>query len=318
VLNLLLDRPAKIVAVDLNPAQNALLELKISAIKELEYVPYLEFLGVRPSVDRLQVYQKLRPLLSDDAQGFLDANADAVEAGVLFQGKLERYLALTAKLTRLAHPFGLGTVLKAQDLEEQRRAIDRWDSVLFRSLVQTLCRRSVLSRLSGDPGFYTSLPADLCLHKVLYNRVFDYLRQHRLRDNPLLQIVFYGRYVWEPALPIYLHAETFASVRRCLAEVKIDIVTGTMAEVLAARRGFDAFSLSDISSYLSSEECHKLFERVLRNARPGARICSRANIYHRPLAAEHARRLVRNQALERDLALHDHSCVHEFVVGSVR
>ena len=52
-------------------------------------------------------------------------------------------------------------------------------------------------------------------------------------------------------------------------------------------------------------------------ARPGARLCSRSNIYHRPLAAEHERRIQRDLELERRLSIDDHSCVHEFVVGTI-
>jgi len=43
VLNLLLERPRSITAVDLNPAQNALLELKIAAMRHLDHPGYLRF-----------------------------------------------------------------------------------------------------------------------------------------------------------------------------------------------------------------------------------------------------------------------------------
>src|SRR5690349_13113180 len=53
VLNLVAERPREILAVDLNPAQNALLELKIAAMREFDHAGYLRFLGVRPADDRL-------------------------------------------------------------------------------------------------------------------------------------------------------------------------------------------------------------------------------------------------------------------------
>ena len=73
VLSLLLDRPRAITAVDLNPAQNALLELKIAALKKLDHDGYLRFLGVRPHADRLATYSELRRSLSPVAQSFFDA-----------------------------------------------------------------------------------------------------------------------------------------------------------------------------------------------------------------------------------------------------
>lgn len=74
VLNLLLEKPKKIgimiiiimscsrthlihnsqfiVAVDMNPAENALLELKIAAIKQLDYEDYLIVLGDKKGTEQ--------------------------------------------------------------------------------------------------------------------------------------------------------------------------------------------------------------------------------------------------------------------------
>lgn len=318
VLSLLLSGPAKITAVDLNPAQNALLELKMAAMRRLDHGGFLEFLGVRESRRRTAVYEGLRPFLSEPAKAFFDRHWASIENGVLYQGKLEKYLQLVANLLRLARPLGLGTLVSCETLEEQRRFLERLETPFWRFAATTVCRRSVLSRLSGDPGFFRYLPAELELHEVLYDRIHDYMRHSLVRDNPVLQLALHGRYVWEAALPPYLNASTYDPARAALQRTHIDVVTGTVHEVLSERRalGFDAFSLSDISSYMDSERHHSLFEEVLAAARPGATICSRANILHRSLGLEHARQIVRNSKLERHLARYDHSCVHEFVIGT--
>ena len=46
---LLLSNPQKVIAIDLNPAQNYLLELKLAATKVLSYDEYLSFLGITES-----------------------------------------------------------------------------------------------------------------------------------------------------------------------------------------------------------------------------------------------------------------------------
>lgn len=320
VLNLLLGKPRSIVAVDLNPAQNALLELKVAALRELDHDGYLRFLGVRDAEDRQRTYERLRPALSAPVQAFFDREPKKVEAGILFQGRFERFLGVVSNVTRLAGPFGLTRLLSAENLEVQRALVARLETPIWRTITQALCRRSVLRLLSGDPGFYRNLPTDLPLHEVLYDRIHNHLRHNLLRDNPLLQIVFFGRYVHEPSLPVYLHADTFDAVKVALESVELDIVNATVDEALTEKRrgGFDAFSLSDITSYLEESAQQSLFDRILAASRPGARICSRANIYHRPPAPEHARKLDRNPTVERELARHDHSCVHEFVVARVK
>jgi S-adenosylmethionine-diacylglycerol 3-amino-3-carboxypropyl transferase len=318
VLALLLDGPASITAVDLNPAQNALLELKVGAMRLLDHEGYLRFLGVRPAYDRLATYDQVRKSLSPAGARFFDRNRRSIEVGILFQGKLERYLALVSKMTKVVHPFGLGKLLASRTLEEQRALIDRWETPLWRTLSRPFCRRSVLAALSGDPGFYQHLPEGFVLHDAIYDRVFRHLRNNLLRENPLLQLVLHGRYMWDPALPIYLNQATYGRVKAALEKVDLRIVTGTVDEALTGSPGtYDAFSLSDICSYLTEEQHHALFERVLSRASAGARVCSRSNLYHRPLAPDHERRLARDEALEAELSLHDHSCVHDFVVGTV-
>jgi S-adenosylmethionine-diacylglycerol 3-amino-3-carboxypropyl transferase len=320
VLSLLLQKPRAITAVDLNPAQNALLELKIAAMRRLDHTGYLRFMGVRAADDRLDTYGRLlRVSLSVDARNFFDRIPKAIAAGILFQGKLEKYLRIGAKVLKLGHPFGLKNLLDARNLDEQRVAMARWETPFWRSVAHLVGNERVLATLSGDPGFYRNLPPEPPLHEVLYDRVHRHLKHNILRDNSFLQLVLHGKYIYESALPIYLNVATYDQVKAGLAGATIDIKTSTVSDVLAAEQGgYDAFSISDICSYLDPQPAHRLFQLVLDRANPGARLCSRSNIFHKPLAPEHAARVVRDNELEARLSLHDHATVHEFVVGEIK
>lgn len=320
VLNLLIEKPSAITAVDLNPAQNALLELKIAALRSLEHGEYLRFLGIREADDRLDIYErKLRAQLSFGARRFFDGIPKHVAAGILFQGKMERYLRVGAKVLKLGHPFGLKNLLDARDLDEQRKAMARWETPFWKSVAHLVGNKHVIAKLSGDPGFYRNLPPKPPLHEVLYDRVHRHLKHNLLRENSFLQLVLHGRYVYEDVLPIYLNANTFDQLKAALRETKIDIQTTTVQDALESdRSGFDSFSISDICSYLDPEPSYRLFDLVLSSANPGARLCSRSNIFHKPLAPEHAARVAREPELEARLSLHDHATVHEFVVGEIR
>ena len=319
VLNLLAGRPKTIWAVDLNPAQNALFELKIAAMRELDHQAYLRFLGVHPEPDRTRTYERVRQRLSAGAQRFFDDRQDLIVRGVLMQGKLERFFTRLAFVLRFGHPLGLGRLFSFGDLAEQRRFLSLWDTPLWRAVARNVGRRWILQAFSGDPGFYRYVPEDIPLHHVLYDRVHGYLWNHVARENPLLQLVFLGRYVYEPALPIYLNAATYDRIKAAAAEVHIETITATVEDALeyAGPAAFDAFSLSDISSYLDEPAHHHLFDNVIRSAGPAARLCSRSNLHHRPLTAEQRRRVRREPDLERALAADDHSCVHDFLVGAI-
>src|SRR5688572_30539124 len=55
-LALLTRRPARVVALDLSPAQLACLELRVAAYRTLEHVELLELIGSRPSRRRRVLY----------------------------------------------------------------------------------------------------------------------------------------------------------------------------------------------------------------------------------------------------------------------
>ena len=45
------------VALDMSPAENSLLELKLAAIQHLNHEEFLQLLGVTPSTDRYHCYE---------------------------------------------------------------------------------------------------------------------------------------------------------------------------------------------------------------------------------------------------------------------
>lgn len=317
VLNLLVGRPELICAVDLNPVQNYLFELKVAAMRALEHGPYLGFLGVRESSERLGVYSRIRTQLSAGAQSFFDAHPSLIDDGIIYEGRLERFLRKLTKVLQWGYPFGIKALFECEEVEQQRKWVAKLDSPLFRWVGHTCCRRSVLAAFSGDPGFYRYVPEHVALHRVIYAGIIEHFSHHLARNNPLMQLVFFGRFTREESLPPYLNAATYDRIRDALQKVRLVIRTATVNEVLAEAgpAAFDVFSLSDISSYLDDASHDRLFEEVLVAAREGAVICSRSNIHHRPLRLEHEARLTRDRELERDLAIADHSCVHKFVIG---
>jgi len=319
VLNLLHDRPREILAVDVNPAQNYLLELKIASMRALSYEPYLAFLGVRPARDRLKVYHDLRPDLSAAAGAFFDAHPQLVRRGVLFQGSLERFLVHVARISHVVRPLWIRRLFKFDDLTKQRHFLDGWNTRAWRFVGETLCRRSFLELFSRDPGFWRFVPPEVPLHRRIFDLMHRYLYNHLARESHLLQLVFFARYIYEPAMPIYLLPGSFERIREALKTTQVTIVTAPAAAALAdaADGSFDGYSIADVSSYLSENDFGTLMDEIMRTARAEARLCSRGIFVHRPLPPDHVRRVRRDHNLERRLALDDLAMVHEFLVGTL-
>ena len=62
-LALLTTRPARVLAVDMNPAQLSCLALRIAAYRTLSHPELLELIGSRPSTRRLDLYERSRKAL---------------------------------------------------------------------------------------------------------------------------------------------------------------------------------------------------------------------------------------------------------------
>jgi S-adenosylmethionine-diacylglycerol 3-amino-3-carboxypropyl transferase len=320
VLNLLYDRPREIMAVDVNPTQNHLLELKIEAMRALAYEPYLAFLGVRKTRDRLAVYQGIRPSLSSAARDYFDTHPKLVQRGVLFQGSLEHFLVHVARIAHVVRPFWVKRLFSFENVAEQRHFIEGWNTRMWRFVVETLCRRSFLELFSRDPGFWRFVPPEVPLHSRIFDCIHRYLCNHVARDSHLLQLVFFARYIYEPAMPIYLQPRPYERIRQALATTRITPVTAPITAALATvgDGNFDAYSIADVSSYLSETDFGALMDQIMRTARPAARICSRGIFVHRPLPGEYTARISRDPDLEQRLSLDDLAMVHEFLVGSVQ
>ena len=77
-LALLTRAPARVIALDLNPVQLFCLELRVAAFRELSHPELLELIGSTPSLRRVELYRRCRPLLTSAARSFWDARAHAV------------------------------------------------------------------------------------------------------------------------------------------------------------------------------------------------------------------------------------------------
>ena len=321
VLNLLQNGAEEVWAVDVNPSQTHLFELKVAGLRALDHADFLSFMGVRASQRRLEVYDSLRPALSESARAYFDGKPFLVERGVLYQGSLERFLArYVATAARFLRPRWVRRLFACTDLAEQRRLLPGWHGPLWRLVAKTICRRTFFSFFSHEPGFWRFLPPELKLHERIFETIERYLDHHLARENHLLWLVFFGHYRDERVMPEYLREDGFVRIKHALQSVRLHVVNGDMAGVLGAAppQYFDGYSLSDISAYLSHEAFGQTIEQVVRTARPRARLCSRGVFYHRPFLPEHATRLQHDHEVEQRLERDDHAMVHSFAAAEIQ
>lgn len=266
----LLASGAEVVAVDLSPAQLALVELKAAAIRRLNRRGALAFLGVSPADDRAAVYERLEPELSERARAFWRAHPEAVAEGVIHHGKFESYFRLfREKVLPLVHGRKkVNGLLEEKDAPDRRDFYARrWDTWRWRLLFRVFFSRFTMGRLGRDPEFFRYVEGSVA--ERILGRARYALTELPVHANPYVSYILNGNFT--PALPHYLRPEVFSSVRQNLS--RLTLFEGPAEEAAQAHRGdgFDGFNLSDIFEYLDPDTTAQVYGRLLAAARPGAR-----------------------------------------------
>ena len=260
-----------VVAIDVNPVQNHLLELKSAAVRVLGAERATGFLGGWPDEGRAEAYEALRGSLTAGACAHWDAARDQVAAGVLGVGVTERFVALLARVVRLAvhRPATIDGLLACPDLPAQRAYFQQtWDTWRWRALFALLLNRAVFRNV--DPMFFQHVQSD-SFSRYFRDKLAHTITELPVADNYFLHFMLTGRYP-RTALPPYLSADAEPEHAERLRVVDADLVDwlGTLPE-----GSVDRFALSNVAEWMPPERVDTLFGEVVRAAAPGARVCFR-------------------------------------------
>ncbi len=320
VLAFLIDDPAKVYALDLNPHQTHLLELKMRAFASLDYGAMLEFLGVRPSGRRRGIYLRLRPELSDCARAFWDARLKMIERGIIHCGRYEWYM----KLIRRGVRFCVGGklidrfFLLDDAAERERLFAESWNTLRWKFCTRILLSRRVMTLLF-DRAFFDQLESDFSFGAHFAEKAKHALTRLPVKENPYLSYILLGRFTCEEQLPLYLRREHFQTIRSRLD--RIELVTGDCTawfRTLPAD-SIDKFNFSNIFEWMPGSSFESLLRETLRVASSRAVIVYRNLLVPRSRPAALASRLLPRNGLAELLLSADRSFIYDrYVIEQVR
>lgn len=275
----LLSKGAAVTAVDSNPAQNALLELKLAAAQALGYKEWRYFLGREDGGDRLSAYTSVRPHLSEDARRFWDDHRPMIACGVLDQGTVERLHAIGRRIYHwLVHsPACCERWFDFHDLDAQRRYYHEvWDTWLRRLFLQLILNPALFRHASPTASQYTQIDRAAILNAIV-GRLERALTAIPTATNYFLSRLLLGRFLNGPdGEPYYLCHDAYTA----LSQVRERLTIHTDDLVNALERmppgTIDGFALSNVVDWLSPMAQERLLAAVIRAAAPGARLCIRS------------------------------------------
>lgn len=263
--------PARVIALDLNPAQLACLALRVAAYRELTHAELLELIGSRPSTRREAIYARCRSALAADVRTFWDARSAEIAAGIGSAGKMERYFEFfRTKLLPLIHTRArVDKMLALKDAAARERFYEStWNTWRWRLLFRIFFSRTVMGRMGRDPSFFTYVEGSVA------DRILARARHAIVQQDPstssYLRWLTTGTHGDE--LPCALRAENFEKIRDNLDRVEWHCVSVEEFLAQAGPASFDRYNLSDLFEYVSVDHYHRMLEQIVRVSRTGARL----------------------------------------------
>ncbi|XP_065832489.1 uncharacterized protein [Oscarella lobularis] len=290
VLNLLVEsEPRSITAIDMSPAQNAILHLKMTAIKHLSHPEFLHLLGLSTTTgdqtSRWLIYNRIRARLPPYAADYFDARRSIVEDGIASSGRLDRFFAafrerLHAKTTitrdRVARLFD------AESLGEQSTIFDALSTSGLRDQILDLFAFTKFADEGRSRAQMRHVDADTDVALVMWEHIRRTAMSVPLHDNFYMARFLLG----DEATPSgatcpYVMAGNYQRLRALVD--RVTVVTDTIEHFLATNENakFSKMNLSDVFEYMSEEATESMFSLLADHMPSGGRLAYWTLFLHR-------------------------------------
>jgi len=272
-LRLLAEGPAELTCVDLNPAQNYLLELKLAAIRALPLGECRRFLGVRKDANRVATFRSLASALSPAARAFWEQRPWLIRKGVVYAGTTEKVSAWMRKLLfgYIHSPWMLRQLLRQRDSSAQQDFYRNvWANSRWRGTLR-LAFNPLFFRVIYGKRFTQRLGSQKLSH-LWMEKVERAFTCPSLRSNYLVSQLFWGGFPpGEQALPSYLQEPYFGLIRAHASRIRW--LTGEIGTLLG--RGpscaYTKATLSNAFEWIPRTHLPRTFAALGHALAPGGR-----------------------------------------------
>lgn len=275
VLALALLGPRSITAVDMNPTQIALLELKLAAVSELEHEGFACLIGAWGSEEeRLHRYHEIRAQLNLPVRTYWDRHEADIRAGVMHAGRLETYFRAFQRehLSELWPTDLVGRLFAQQPLEQQAELFRREAATsTFEQRFRWYFGREHMARNGRDCAQFEHVQGT-DVGRFFFHRFCHACTELPLHDNSYMQYFLTGHFHDLNNGPPFLRPSNFERLRRMVSRVRVHC--GEIERLLhpAVQDTFSKANLSDIFEYMPRKLSDALFVALGQAIRPGGRI----------------------------------------------
>ena len=286
-LDYALNSPNAVHAVDMNPRQNALLELKQAGIRNLEFEDFFSMFGQGSHDDAAKIYrQALRSSLSPWSRNYWDKKIKLFDRRKSFyffgtSGRFARFVNFYVDRIVRVRPW-IEQLLSAQDVEEQRAIYDDhlkerfWTKPLDFAMGQNATLSMVgvprAQRQQVDKHYEGGIV------QFIHDCIESVFAQLPIHDNYFWRVYLTGEYTPD-CCPEYLKPENFQALKGGLVD-KVHTYTDSVEGFLRKHDvEISRYVLLDHMDWLSTQFYPLLeseWQAILQRATPNARILWRS------------------------------------------
>ncbi|MEP1938237.1 MAG: BtaA family protein [Balneola sp.] len=275
----LLDRPRSIDCADINPQQNALLDLKCALFESGNYEHLTELFLTGKSPNYRIIYKSIRNKLNQSSQTFWDQHIHwfSHENGFYRNG-------LTGYFARV-----LNTLLKVKKLQEPVQRVINEPSLNIRKDIFTseiepalwqgfskyFWKSELVLSLAGIPSTQIKSMSDL--NAYMRSTLRNLFVEQGMKDNYFWKIYLEGNYT-ESCSPEYLKKDNFEIISSQLT--KITHNTLSVTELLnSSQKKYSHFVLLDHQDWLAgngTNELEKEWRAIFKSSKPNSKVLFRS------------------------------------------
>ena len=316
ILEFLLYDPSVIFAVDINPTQSYLMELKIQAFRNFDHNEFIQFIGIENARNRVELYKdRIAEHLTEDAQQYWQGNLNAIAKGIYFQGRFERFVNIAGKAIRILQGNKrVKKLFKIKDSQEQKAFFDdTWNTRRMKLIFNLMFNKRTLAKKGLNADYFHFDDDSTSFAESFFNRYKKAVRNIPVYNNYFLSLYLQGKYNSTDEMPDCYKKENFETIKARVDRIKIYTKDAQQWFNQMEDESIDCFALSNIAELMSLEETEILFREVLRTASQEARIIFRNLMIPREIPESLTDQIILNKDLSKELLATDRSFVYSKV-----
>lgn len=316
-LSFLLQDPSVIYTIDINPSQSYVIELKIVAMKYLDYAEFIRFAGLYPAENRLGTYAGIRDKLSEGAANFWDDYIEIIKKGFLINGRYETFVKLVSFFVRMIEGNRrVNQLFNEMSLVDQAAfSMKKWNTKRTKFIFNTFFNKYILARRGLKADYFTFDDGSNTFAESFFKRFMKVITEVPVSGNYFLHLYLKGCYRSLLEVPDFLIESNYPIIKSRLDRIRIITMDAQNWLTLAPSRSLNCFALSNICELMSLDDTLKVFREVIRVACPDSRICFRNLIIPREVPEELHQQIVKDVELSRRIFNIDRSFVYSKVAA---